>query len=218
MAFKNRKEAGLILARKLQRSQNWEDAIVLGLPRGGVPVALEVARILNHPLDIFTVRKLGVPGYEELAMGAVASEGTVVINEAVVREFGISQETLDAVARRERLEIERRESLYREGRPPLAIDGRSAILVDDGLATGASMLAAVRALRPRARQVIVAVPVAAKRTCVELSREVDRIICVVTPRSFMAVGMFYRHFEPTTDEEVRSLLAKAHSGQTTQAA
>jgi putative phosphoribosyl transferase len=218
MAFKNRSEAGLILARKLRGSQNWEDGIVLGLPRGGVPVAFEVARVLNLPLDIFTVRKLGVPGYEELAMGAVASDGTVVINEAVVREFGISQETLDAVAQREQLEIERREGLYREGRSPLAIDGRSAILVDDGLATGASMLAAVRALRPRARQVIVAVPVAAKRTCLELSREVDGIVCVITPRSFMAVGMFYGNFEPTTDEEVRSLLAKAHSDQTTQAA
>jgi putative phosphoribosyl transferase len=218
MIFKNRTEAGLILARAMKDSQNWEGAIVLGIPRGGVPVASEVARILNLPLDIFMVRKLGVPGYEELAMGAVASGGTVVVNESVVQEFDISPETLKAAAKRELNEIERRERIYREDRSPARIDGRTAILVDDGLATGASMLAAVRALRPRARQVVVAVPVAAEKTCSELSREVDQIICANTPRSFVAVGMFYRNFEPTSDEEVRSLLANSRTDQTVDAA
>ena len=213
MIFKDRTEAGLILAHAMKDSQNWEGALVLGIPRGGVPVAFEVARTLNLPLDIFMVRKLGVPGYEELAMGAVASGGTLVVNESVIEEFSLSPETLEAAAQREQQEIERRERLYREERSPARIDGRIVIVIDDGLATGASMLAAVRALRPRARQVIVAVPVAARRTCSELSREVDRIICVNTPRSFVAVGMFYRNFEPTSDEEVRTLLASSRSDQ-----
>jgi putative phosphoribosyl transferase len=218
MIFKDRTEAGLTLARLMKDSQNWEGAIVLGIPRGGIPVAFEVARGLNLPLDVLMVRKLGVPGCEELAMGAVASGGTIVVNGSVVQEFDISPETLETAVQRELSDIERRERIYHEDRPPARIEGRTAILVDDGLATGASMLAAVRALRPRARQVIVGVPVAAGKTCSELSREVDQIICANTPRSFTAVGMFYRNFEPTSDEEVRSLLANSRSDQTVDAA
>jgi putative phosphoribosyl transferase len=189
--------------------REWNDALVLGLPRGGVPVAYEVARALDLPLDILVVRKLGAPGQEELAMGAVASGGTRVVNEAVVRELGISPEAMEAATRREMREIERRERAYRDGTPPAPIAGRTVVLVDDGLATGASMMAAVRAVRTRAREVIVAVPVAAKATCEEISHEVDQLICAETPKSFMAVGMFYRNFQPTTDEEVRGLLAES---------
>lgn len=218
MIFKDRTVAGLALARLMKDSQNWEGSIVLGIPRGGVPVASEVARTLNLPLDIFMARKLGVPGCEELAMGAVASGGIVVVNEAVVQEFDISPETLEVAVQRELSDIERRERIYREERLPARIDGRTAIVIDDGLATGASMLAAVRALRPRARQVVVGVPVAAEKTCSELSREVDQIICANSPRSFTAVGMFYRNFEPTSDEEVRALLANSRSNQTVDAA
>jgi putative phosphoribosyl transferase len=211
MVFEDRRDAGRVLARTLQPLYRRGDAIVLGLPRGGVPVAYEVACALDLPLDVFIVRKLGVPGQEELAMGAIASGGTVVINPTVVHEFGISSEVLEAVAKRERLEIERREREYRNGRPPVRIEGRTAIVVDDGLATGASMRAAARALRPRAARVIVAVPVASKTTCDEFRGEVDQIICAATPQPFFAVGMFYRNFEQTTDEEVRALLSQARS-------
>jgi putative phosphoribosyl transferase len=188
-----------------------QDAIVLGLPRGGVPVAYEVACQLNLPLDIFIVRKLGVPGEEELAMGAVASGGMVVINPSIVHHLGISQEVVQSAIKREESEIERREWAYREGHAPMRIDSRTAILVDDGLATGASMLAAARALRPRTERVIVAVPVAAERTCNELRSEVDEVICAHTPEHFFAVGAFYRDFSQTTDDEVRSLLSKARN-------
>lgn len=210
MIFKDRREAGAELARAMKRSRkDWGDAVILGIPRGGVPVAYEVARALKLPLDVFVVRKLGAPGHEELAMGAVASGGTRVVNERVVRELGISPEILEAVARREELEIERREQVYRNRFPSARIDGRVAILVDDGLATGATMLAAVRALRPRACELVAAVPVAAEAVCRELSREVDQMICVATPGNFMAVGMFYENFDPTTDNEVRKRLAEA---------
>ena len=209
MIFRDRRDAGRVLARIILGMREWKDGLVLGLPRGGVPVAYEVARALNLPLDVFVVRKLGAPGQEELAMGAVASGGTRVVNENVVRELGISPEALEAASRRETTEIERRERAYRDGNPPARIDGRTVILVDDGLATGASMMAAVRAVRTRAREVIVAVPVAAKATCEEISHEVDQLICAETPRSFMAVGMFYRNFQPTTDEEIRGLLAES---------
>lgn len=222
MIYKDRRDAGAALARRMQeerlRGRDWGDAIVLGLPRGGVPVAFEVARLLNLPLDVLVVRKLGAPGHEELAMGAVASGGTRVVNESVVRELGISPGALEAATRREEDEIERRELAYRDGLPPIRTDGRAVIVVDDGLATGASMLAAVRALRPRAREVTVAVPVAAEATCDELSREADRVICAATPRKFVAVGMFYENFEPTTDEEVRELLVEARGDRTSRAA
>lgn len=218
MIYQDRRDAGRSLARTMRGQRKWEDALVLGLPRGGVPVAFEVARALDLPLDILVVRKLGTPGQEELAMGAVASGGERVVNEAVVRELGISPEALDAATRREALEIRRRERAYRDGHAPARIDGRTVILVDDGLATGASMMAAVKAVRPRAREVIVAVPVAAKMTCEEISREVDQLICAETPKSFMAVGMFYRDFHPTTDEEVRTLLAESRRYNTRRAA
>ena len=207
--FHDRRDAGRALARIMLGMRDWQGALVLGLPRGGVPVAYEVARSLDLPLDIMVVRKLGAPGQEELAMGAVASGGTRVVNEAVVRELGISPEALEASTRREIKEIERRERAYRDGNSPAPIGGRTVVLVDDGLATGASMMAAVRAVQTQAREVIVAVPVAARATCDEISREVDLVICAETPRSFMAVGMFYRNFLPTTDEEVRSLLAES---------
>ena len=173
--FQDRRDAGRLLARALQEAsqesdmaRDWHDGIVLGLPRGGVPVAYEVARALDLPLDILVVRKLGVAGVEELAMGAVASDGTVTINAAVLAEFNIPLEEIDAAAQREKGEIERRERAYRNGRLPARIEGRLVLLVDDGLATGASMLAAVRSVRPRAREVIVAVPVAAESTYNEL--------------------------------------------------
>jgi putative phosphoribosyl transferase len=219
MIFHDRREAGRILAQVLRSGAIGGDAIVLGLPRGGVPVAFEVARELRLPLDVFVVRKLGVPEQEELAMGAVASGGLIVLNEPVIRAFAIRQETIEAVAARERAEMERREALWREGRPPLALAGRTAILVDDGLATGATMKAAARALRPLAARVVAAVPVAAAGACDEVAREVDRLACVERPQRFAAVGEYYRTFDPTPDEEVRALLLLArHDGDAPQAA
>jgi predicted phosphoribosyltransferase len=211
MVFQDRRDAGRILARDVAKVPDLHDAVVLGLPRGGVPVADEVARALNLPLDVFIVRKLGVPGQEELAMGAIASGGTVVINQRIVDELGIRDSTINAVAEREKIEIERREQAYRDGRPPTPLQGRTVILIDDGLATGSTMLAAVRALRPHARRVIVAVPVAAKSTCAELRSEADLVICARTPQPFFAVGSFYRNFQQTTDDEVRAILSPARS-------
>jgi predicted phosphoribosyltransferase len=207
--FQDRRDAGRTLARIVAKTRDLHDGIVLGLPRGGVPVAYEVACQLNLPLDVFIVRKLGVPGEEELAMGAVASGGTVVINPSIVHHLGISPEVVQAAVRREEVEIERRERAYRNGYPPIRVADRTAILVDDGLATGATMLAAARALRPKTERVIVAVPVSAERTCNELRGEVDEVICANTPEHFFAVGAFYRDFTQTTDEEVRSLLSQA---------
>jgi putative phosphoribosyl transferase len=210
--FKDRRDAGRVLARSFlspEAAHDAQDGIVLGLPRGGVPVAYEVARALDLPLDVFIVRKLGVPGFAELAMGAIASDGTVATNQAVIREFQITQDVIDAVAARERLEIERRELAYRNGRPGARIEGRTAILVDDGVATGASMLAAARALRRSARKVIVAVPVAARGACEKLRAEVDEVICACVPWQFYSVGSFYQNFEQTMDEEVHTLLSQA---------
>ena len=189
-----------------------QDGVVLGLPRGGVPVAYEVAEALHLPLDIVVVRKLGVPGFSELAMGAVAADGIVALNADIIHEFRIPEEVVDAVAKEEGQEVERRERAYRNGRLPEPTEGRLAILVDDGLATGASMLAAVRTMRPRAREVMVAVPVAAQSTCNDLRHEVDHFVCARVPWPFYSVGSFYRNFEQTTDEEVCSLLSK-ESGQ-----
>jgi putative phosphoribosyl transferase len=209
MVFLDRRDAGRVLARALEGWRGRADTIVLGLPRGGVPVAYEVACALNLPLDIFVVRKLGVPGQQELAMGAIASGGTVTINQKVVEQRGISRAVIESVIERENLEIARREHVYREGRAPAGLEGLTTIVIDDGLATGASMLAAVRALRSRARRVVAAVPVAAESTCNELKSEVDEIICTSTPNPFRAVANFYRNFDQTSDDEVRALLSLA---------
>jgi putative phosphoribosyl transferase len=214
--FQDRRDAGQVLGHAILASGVWrsgQDGIVLGLPRGGVPVAYEVALALHLPLDIVVVRKLGVPGLAELAMGAVAADGVVALNAAIIHEFRIPEEVIDAAAEQERQEIERREHAYRNGRLPEQIEGRLVILVDDGLATGASMLAAVRAVRPRAREVMVAVPVAAHSTCNDFRHEVDHVICARVPWPFNSVGSFYRNFEQTTDAEVCSLLLKASDNQ-----
>lgn len=210
MRFQDRVEAGQILAESLEAYKNRPDVVVLALPRGGVPVAFEVARALNAPLDIFLVRKLGVPGHEELAMGAIASGGVRTINEDVVQTLGIPDEVIDAVTAKEQQELERREHLYRDGRPPLDVRGRTVILIDDGLATGSTMRAAAAALRKqRPARIVVAVPVGAASTCDEFRREVDEAICAVTPEPFFAISLWYRDFTQTTDDEVRDLLARA---------
>jgi putative phosphoribosyl transferase len=207
MRFHDRREAGRLLAERLARYVGTDDLLVLGLPRGGVPVAFEVARALRAPLDVFVVRKLGVPGYAELALGAVASGGVRVLNEDVVAAVGLDKDAIERVAERELAEVERREREYRGGRPPLELRGKVAILVDDGLATGASMRAAALAARELGpKQVIVAVPVAADHTCDEFRHDVDEVVCAFTPEPFYAVGLWYENFEQTSDEEVRELL------------
>ncbi|HEX3985626.1 MAG TPA: phosphoribosyltransferase family protein [Acidobacteriaceae bacterium] len=208
--FEDRRHAGRALAHAVGQQLETAGAIVLALPRGGVPVAFEVAQALHLPLDVFVVRKLGVPGQEELAMGAVASGGLVAVQRDVVRAFAISQETIDAAAAREREEVARAEALYREQRPPVQVQGRTVILIDDGMATGSTMRAAARSLRPGVQRVFVAVPVAAAPTCAELRREVDALVCLETPEPFHAVGEFYRDFDQTGEDEVRALLAAAY--------
>jgi putative phosphoribosyl transferase len=208
--FRNRAEAGRALAAELRAYACRENAIVLGLPRGGVPVAAEVARELGAPLDVFLVRKLGVPGREELAFGAIASGGARVLNRDVVASLGIDSETIEAVAAREQTELERRAEAYRGTAEPPEVRGRTAILVDDGLATGASMRAAVEAVRGlEPERVVVAVPAAAPQTCDELAADVDEIVCLLRPEPFFAVGMWYADFSETTDDEVRALLQEA---------
>ena len=215
--FRNRREAGRLLATKLAAYANRPDVIVLALPRGGVPVAYEVARTLNAPLDIFLVRKLGVPGYEELAMGAIATGGVRVLNDQLVGGLRIPDYIVDEVAASEQQELARRERLYRGNRPAPDVRGRTVILVDDGLATGATMLAAVKALRQQQpARIVVAVPTASPETCEQLRAEVDDIICAITPEPFHAVGLWYEDFSQTTDEEVRELLAR--SAEATRAA
>jgi predicted phosphoribosyltransferase len=204
--FQDRREAGRVLGGMVAGLPGLSGGVVLGLVRGGVPVAYEVAKACGLPLDILVVRKLGVPGQEELAMGAIASGGGVVLNSHILRSYRVPKEVLEGVMEHETRELERRESLYRKGRPPVGIAGRTVILVDDGLATGASMRAAVRAVKGRARRVIVAVPVGAKSTCNELAEEVDRVLCAMTPELLDAVSLFYREFAPTSDEEVRELM------------
>jgi putative phosphoribosyl transferase len=210
MLFQDRYEAGRVLASRLMQYANQPDVVVLALPRGGVPVGYEVAKALNVPLDVFVVRKLGVPGHEELAMGAIASGGVRVLNEDVVRALGIPESLIDRIAEREQRELERREQEYREGRPPLDVRGRTVILVDDGLATGSSMRVAAMALKQlRPARVIVAVPVASPATCAEFQSVVDQVVCAVTPEPFWAVGQWYEDFSQTSDEEVRELLRRA---------
>jgi predicted phosphoribosyltransferase len=217
MIFRDRSDAGKRLAEGM-RSRGWEAPVVLGLPRGGVPVAYEVARALPAPLDVFVVRKLGVPGQEELAMGAIASGGVRVVNQDVVNALGLSPAVLDRVAASEQLELERRERLYRGTRAPHALAGRTAILVDDGLATGSTMRAAVRAVRQRGpARVVVAVPVAAAATCQALKTEVDDLVCLSTPDPFLAVGRFYDDFSQTSDREVHELLRAADVAEAARA-
>lgn len=209
--FQNRTEAGRQLAERLTAYRGRDDAIVLGLPRGGVPVAFEVARRLGLPLDVFVVRKLGVPGYEELAMGAIASGNVSVLNPDVMRALPNSEAILKSVIARERIELQRRETRYREDRPAPDLRGRVVILVDDGLATGATMRAAAAALRKQeVEKIVVAVPVGAPETCREIRFEVDETICASTPEFFHGVGQFYEDFSQTSDQEVRELLAKAN--------
>ncbi|HVD43316.1 MAG TPA: phosphoribosyltransferase [Gaiellaceae bacterium] len=210
MRFRNRTEAGRALARVLSRYAGRDDVVVLALPRGGVPVAYEVAKELGAPLDVFLVRKLGVPGHEELAMGAIASGGVLVLDDGVVRWLGISEDQIQKTLARELDELRRREAAYREGRPLPDLKGKTVILVDDGLATGASMQAAARAVRRHdPARIVVAVPVASRATCDQFREEVDEVVCAVTPAPFYAVGNWYEDFSQTSDEEVRELLELA---------
>ena len=208
--FRDRVQAGRLLAAKLREESGLAKPLVLALPRGGVPVAFEIAQDLGGDLDIFLVRKIGVPGQEELALGAIASGGVRVINEALVRQLKISAAMIDTLTAREQREIEHRERLYRAGREPLTIANRTVILVDDGLATGATMLAAVRAVRQQnPERIVVAVPVASTAACREFRGLVDEIVCLLTPEPFYAVGAWYEDFSQTADEEVSELLKRA---------
>jgi len=210
MYFRDRADAGRKLAAMLTHAAS-PDTLVLALPRGGVPVAFEVARALGAPLDIFLVRKLGVPGHEELAMGAIASGGVRVLNPDVVDNLDIPEHLVDSVAASELLELERRERAYRGNRPPVNVQGKMAILVDDGLATGSTMRAAAAALRRQSpRRLMVGVPVAAPETCEAFQDEVDEIVCTITPDPFYAVGLWYADFTQTTDDGVRELLDRAN--------
>jgi predicted phosphoribosyltransferase len=209
--FRDRTEAGRYLAELLPDYAGRDDVVVLALPRGGVPVGYEVAKALGAPLDVFVVRKLGVPGHPELAMGAIATGGVLVLDEGLVRRLGISEEQIRRAVETELRELERREAAYRGGRDPPNLEGKTVILVDDGLATGATMRAAALAVRNyNPERVVVAVPVAAGQTCDEFRDDVDDIICAVTPSPFHAVGLWYEDFSQTSDEEVRELLARAN--------
>jgi predicted phosphoribosyltransferase len=219
MLFADRFEAGRVLASRLAEFAHREDVVVLALPRGGVPVGFEVARALHAPLDVFVVRKLGVPGHEELAMGAIASGGVRVLNRRVVETLGISAEEIERIAAEEQRELERREREYRDGRPRLDVRGRTVILVDDGLATGSSMRVAALALRKKEpARIVVAVPVGSRATCEEFESEVDITVCAVTPEPFFGVGQWYADFRQTSDEEVRELLRRAAQFATPKAA
>jgi putative phosphoribosyl transferase len=210
MLFKDRAEGGRVLAARLGAYADRQDVTVLALPRGGVPVAFEVARALHAPLDVFVVRKLGVPGYEELAMGAIATGGVRVLNRDVVDVLGLSDAVVEATTARERSVLERRERRYRGERPAPDVRDRAALLIDDGLATGSTMRAAVEALRRLApARIVVAVPVADPTTCDEMTSEADEVVCARTPRPFRAVGLWYEDFSQTTDQEVRDLLERA---------
>ncbi|HEX3598014.1 MAG TPA: phosphoribosyltransferase [Polyangiaceae bacterium] len=210
--YQDRRHAGRILASCLQRYANLDDVIVLALPRGGVPIGFEVAMCLRAPLDVFVVRKLGVPGDEELAMGAVASGGVRVLNEVFIAELELSEETIDAVVTEERRELVRRERAYRGGLPPLDLANRNVVLVDDGLATGSTMSAAIAGVRQHTpRRIIVGVPIAAPSTCEEISALADDMVCAATPEPFRAVGAWYANFSQTTDTEVRTLLDAARA-------
>jgi putative phosphoribosyl transferase len=210
MLFRDRSDAGRYLGLQLKKYANDTHVLVLALPRGGVPVAFEVARRLHAPLDVFLVRKLGVPGQEELAMGAIATGGVLVPNEEVIAALGITDDIIASAAAREKEELVRRERQYRGDRPAPDLEGRTVILVDDGLATGSSMRAAIAAVKKQGpTRIVVAVPVAAAATCGELAQEVDDVVCALTPEPFQAVGLWYADFSQTTDAEVRALLERA---------
>lgn len=210
--YKDRTDAGKQLAERLTTYEDRPDVIVLGLPRGGVPVAHEVATALHAPLDVYLVRKLGVPRQEELAMGAIATGGVMLLNHDVIRELGIPDEMIRAIAMREWQEMARREGLYRGDRPPPEVGGKTVILVDDGLATGFTMRAAIAALKKQGpARIVVAVPVAAAQTAAQLGTEVDELVCLYTPGQFYAVGLWYGDFRPVTDDEVRALLVASDS-------
>jgi putative phosphoribosyl transferase len=208
--FQNRSDAGRQLAARLAFYAGREDVLVLGLPRGGVPVAFEIAMALDVPLDVFIVRKLGLPGHEEFGIGAIATGDVRVVDEAVLRTYDVDAETLESITARERLELERREQLYRDDRPFPAIEDRVVILVDDGLATGSTMRAAIAALRRRRpSRIVVAVPVGARETCAAMARLAEDVVCLDTPDPFYAVGLWYDDFEQTDDAEVHELLERA---------
>ena len=209
-SFRNRRDAGRILASYLAQYADRPDVVILALPRGGVPVGFELARALRAPLDVMVVRKLGVPGHEELAMGAIASGGVRVLNDDVIQMLGIRPHTIECVAEQEEQELARREAAYRGNRGPAAVKERTVILVDDGLATGSTMRAAVAALRAlQPSRIVIAVPTAATETCHELKAEADDVVCVMTPAPFFGVGQWYDDFSQTTDEEVYRLLQEA---------
>lgn len=208
--FHNRTDAGRQLAAALVRYGGRNDVVVLGLPRGGLPVAFEVAWALDAPLDVFVVRKIGLPGHEEFGIGAIASGGVRVVDEEVLRAYGVDADTLDRITDRERRELERRERVYRDDRPFPALEDRVVILVDDGLATGSTMRAAIAALRAkRPREIVVAVPVGARETCAAIAQLADHLVCLETPDPFYAVGLWYENFDQTDDEEVHELLERA---------
>jgi putative phosphoribosyl transferase len=207
--FTDRAEAGRVLAERLARYARREDVLVLALPRGGVPVGFEIAKALGSPLEVFVVRKLGVPGHEELAMGAIAAGGIKTLNEDLVRDAGISQEQVESVVHRELAELERREREYRGDRPSVEVGGKTVILVDDGLATGSTMRAAVTAVgKLKPRRIVVAVPVGDPSTCDSLRGEADEVECAITPSQMAAISLWYEKFPQTSDGEVRSLLAR----------
>jgi predicted phosphoribosyltransferase len=213
--FLDRYDAGRRLAEALSSYADQPDLLILALPRGGVPVAYEVARALHAPFDVFLVRKLGFPGHPELAMGAIATGGVRILDWQLIRMYDVRAEAIERVTAAERREMDRRERLYRDGRPPPDVSGRTVILVDDGLATGSTMRAAVEALREEgAKKIVVAVPVAAPDTCAAMKDEVDEIVCALTPEPFRAVGIWYADFSETTDEEVRDLLSRHDQSKT----
>jgi putative phosphoribosyl transferase len=210
MIFADRAEAGRELASHLRSYTNRDDVIVLGTPRGGVPVALEVAKALAAPLDVFVLRKLGVPGREELAFGAIASEGVRILDPYIVQSWGLTPAEVERVTWAEKQELDRRERRYRAGRPPLDVSGLTVILVDDGIATGSSMRAAIRALRQmHPAAIVIAAPVAPRSTCTRLRPEVDGLVCLATPEPFYGVGQFYADFSEVSDDEVNDLLERA---------
>lgn len=214
MIFRNRAEAGNQLASHLMDYANRENVIVLGVPRGGVPIAFEVARVLNLPLDVFVLRKLGVPGHEEFAFGAIGSGGVRVLDKSVVAALGLSDSLIEDVTQREKAELARRERIYRGLRPPLDVHGKTVILVDDGIATGSSLQAGVRALRQmQPAAILIAAPVAPRSTVNRLKKEVDDVVCVAVPETFYGVGQFYQDFSQVSDEEVIELLNTASRKQ-----